>query len=615
MKKSLSIFLTTILLMSLFTSTLIVYAEPSNKCSKRLSTELSNLTFSETTDVVIITKNDPNISKKSKNSTSIFLQKNNEIQSIEEVQQQIQTNRIAAKKSYEKVNAELIEELKIDNVIYASKFAPVIFAKMTKKDIIQISYNSDIQNIYYCEKDVQLEENLSDSANTIRAKTIQSNSMFGYTGDGIKIGVLESKHPNTNFESINNADINLIPNTTSYMDSANGGHATTIATILASQGTSNTSKGIAPDSEYYFSAIEAYNTGNNSIYVAYIMALEDLIDSNVNIISISTGFTFPVPFQGEMLQTTVYNSYTTSINTDAYYITWLIDHYSNVENVSFSIAAGNAGWRGIPFPFLSYNGIVVGNIDDNNNSSITDDTLHFASSHYNEITPEFASKPDLCAPGTNISVNGTNKTYVFDSKTNEWVYKETTGTSFSAPHVAGAIALLCEQSPMLLYTPAAIKAVLTTGVSKNAHYYTPNDRVLTTDENNPANSYIQYGAGIINCLTNATIINNETFDFGYFFATTTNSSSYLDLSGNKNVRISLTFELNTASSNHNTNIDNFDIYLYDSSNNLLASSSTTYNNVEIIDAFIQTSGIYELRIVRPYSTNSDIGYGMAWTQY
>ena len=113
-----------------------------------------------------------------------------------------------------------------------------------------------------------------------------------------------------------------------------------------------------------------------------------------------------------------------------------------------------------------------------------------------------------------------------------------------------------------------------------------------------------------NCMN---IVKNENYDFGYFTPQFSVSNDQIQLNGQKNVRISLAYAINTD--NYNLTLDNFDIYLYNSSGTLVGSSTTTYNNVEIIDVYIPTTGTYTLKIVRTSSTNRTIPMGIAWTQY
>ena len=75
-----------------------------------------------------------------------------------------------------------------------------------------------------------------------------------------------------------------------------------------------------------------------------------------------------------------------------------------------------------------------------------DFVAHFSSR--GPVSP-FYIKPDLVAPGAFINTTDTNKNYSISS-----------GTSFAAPHVAGAAALILQKNSQL--TPEELKSILMT---------------------------------------------------------------------------------------------------------------------------------------------------------
>lgn len=112
---------------------------------------------------------------------------------------------------------------------------------------------------------------------------------------------------------------------------------------------------------------------------------------------------------------------------------------------------------------------------------------------------------------------------------------------------------------------------------------------------------------------------DEAFDFGYFLENTTTGTYTIECTANENVRVSLSF-LNNLLSFGKTNdsfeysLPNLDLFVYDASGNLVGSSITTYNNLEIVDFTAATSGNYTIRINRVSATGEEIYYGIAWLQ-
>jgi minor extracellular serine protease Vpr len=122
---------------------------------------------------------------------------------------------------------------------------------------------------------------------------------------------------------------------------------------------------------------------------------------------------------------------------------------------------------------------------------IDDSSIRFVSTTPNVMTPlsavgpamDFGIKPDLVAVGENI-ISAAQHVSPNGSYYGEGLYYITTGTSSSAPMVAGAAAILAQLHPTL--KPAAIKSILTS---------TANQKV-TVDGGNPAN-ILEMGSGLL----------------------------------------------------------------------------------------------------------------------
>lgn len=502
-------------------------------------------------------------------------------QMMEIVQNLIMAKRSIIKTIYEKQNSKYVDSLGLDTEVeYYSSYAPVLTAKASVKEINSLSRKSDVTNIFLDDYENVMEMDISRSV--VRANTMQNSAMLGYTGEGVNVGIFEAANSGVPDNSLVGLPEEKFE-TEMYYNNRTDDHANIIAMIIAGQGLNGNSVGIAPDASLF----STYSRDGS-----FYERIEWLLQQGVNIINMSFGFE----------ATNIYSMF------DIY-----IDYVAYQANVIFVTSSGNENVLGVTSPGLAYNAITVANIDDKNTKNISDDLLNppvlenneykNGSSYINSLVIHTASKPDISAPGTDI--------YTTE-------YGNQSGTSYAAPHITGLAALLGEQNPMLLYVPAAMKAVLTAGVSPSNHAYVPSQRVVTSDPLNPASSYIQYGAGIANCVGSATIVMNESFDFGYFLENTTTGTYTIECTENENVRVSLSFLKNLLyfdreNRTYSGSLPNLDLFVYDSSGNLVGSSVTTYNNLEIVDFEATYSGNYTVRISRVSETGEKVYYGIAWT--
>jgi serine protease AprX len=155
------------------------------------------------------------------------------------------------------------------------------------------------------------------------------------------------------------------------------------------------------------------------------------------------------------LNSSIAESYHTSPLDAAVEILWF-------NGIVVVVSAGNNGSEALYPPANDPFVITVGATDDKGTSTLTDDILASFSAYGTDQTG--AIKPDLVAPGKNlISIVPKTKNkiwkdhqsnYIGESAANEY-YMRVSGTSFSAPVVSGAVALLLQDEPNL--TPDQVK--------------------------------------------------------------------------------------------------------------------------------------------------------------
>lgn len=236
-----------------------------------------------------------------------------------------------------------------------------------------------------------------------------SNSQF--TGQGIKVGVIESGIPQST--------INLKNGHYTFLHSNATKHAWVVSSIIG--GTT----GIAKDVYFYFASSTGFVDNSNILIDTY----------GVNIINMSFG-------------SLAYGDYT---NRDA-----CLDTIVSNTGCTIVKSAGNRSNDSsdpyyITSPGCSMNAITVGSIDNNMNLSDFSSWL---------VSETFLLKPDVVAPG-GILWDIPNIPNVDDSGN-----RGHSGTSFSAPMVVGTIALLMEEFSNLKVNPALVKSVVQLGAKK-----------------------------------------------------------------------------------------------------------------------------------------------------
>ncbi len=209
------------------------------------------------------------------------------------------------------------------------------------------------------------------------------------------------------------------------------GHGTHIAGIIAGNGmlSKGKYKGLAPDAKLIgVKALRSDGTGTVSHIISGIeWCLENLSKLKIKILNLSIGSAA----QESYLLDPLCRATTTAWN----------------KGLMVCVAAGNSGpgANSIDTPGINPRVITVGNIDDRETLSRDDDQLNKSSGRGPTI--DNYAKPNLVAPGTNITSTWLNSSY-----------KTLTGTSMATPVVSGAIALILEKWPSL--TPDQVKRLI-----------------------------------------------------------------------------------------------------------------------------------------------------------
>jgi serine protease AprX len=463
--------------------------------------------------------------------------------------------------------AEFIaQNLKKDNVIFISKYAPLILVKLEKKDIKKLNSNDLVQDLDLF-VDAKKKDDTAYSIPNINAN--YTRDTLNLKGAGVKVGIVESGYPNKTNSQLSSRSI-----TFDISDSEAASRLSTHATIVTSIIVGNT-QGIAPNASIY--AVGALSRLQD------YQKIEWLIDQGVVVINFSAGYSDGRGTYSDMAK-------------------W-IDHLGNQHNVHFVKSAGNTSISNtlISDPGMAYNAVVVGSMYDHDSSSEpywTDDTLSTFSC-YGETSGGY--KPDLTAPGEGISVAG---------------YTNYSGTSFAAPHVTGVLAQLIGYRTNLTSVNSCLKALIATGTT----HKTSTDYgcySLSPDYSNKEGAGVSDAKGAYNCISGNNYINQQLsvsqFPYQRTFTVPTTA---------RPVRVSLAWlKQNTISAASHPGaavterlLSDLDLEVYAPNGALAAYSISAVNNVELVKFTPTVTGAYTIKVVGYTLQNDTEWISLAWYQ-
>jgi subtilisin family serine protease len=363
---------------------------------------------------------------------------------------------------------------------------------ITEYECINISYNKQFQNQQHKLERVSSQKrstySYGESGNSIDMHQGSYLHLNGYTGEGVSIAILDAGFYRANIlpaftHLYKRGKIkgvkNFIDNKCVYDCHPHGMH---VLSILGAN-IPNEIVGSAPDADYYLLRSENSNTESIVEEFYWTDAAEYADSIGVDIINSSLGYNY-FDNTNKNHKYSDLNGKTTIVSKSA--------SIAAKKGILVVVSAGNEGntdWQYITAPADAINVLTVGSVDKRN-------TLTMFSSF--GPTSDGRIKPDIVAQGLNLVVQN------FDGKTST-----ISGTSFSAPIIAGLAACLWQSSPQLTNTEL-INHIKESGniypFTKNGYGYgTPNFQIAFE----AINKVISDSENMINIKANPMPFNNN----------------------------------------------------------------------------------------------------------
>lgn len=489
----------------------------------------------------------------------------------EEYDKYIMAKRATIAELNTKSNTDFIDKTLLDEtkISYIGTYTSSIIATLNENEIISIAQEESVKQIRIFENAVMYPA-MNYSKSQVKADVVSGSSYnngSGYKGTGIKIGIIEAAcaaydPSNPHLSSIHSSGQLQLVNTVGATTSTVSDHATLVTAIIAGQAytyNGNTYEGIVP---------------NATVYQTYILYTDDFIDALTELISL--GVTVVNYSGGNYLGGNTYTSFDQEV-----------DELINASGITLVAAAGNITSEpntiNVYSPAKAFNTIAVG-------SALTiNDTRYALSAPFNvsdtssyQTAYYLPNKPDVCAPGKNIAIFNNDELLI------------SSGTSLAAPIVTGIVAQIMQAKPTAQLKPTEIKAILFRGTNNAAISSTNN---ISVWEDGLMRQ--KTGLGLVDAKATIDYLTDTrpsaalTANFDISSYTGNWETSPKTYTAGQKLRAVLVFnkpeDISIDSNGYGNDVD---LSFVNSSGDTVAYSISTYNNVEVIEYTITTSGSY-----------------------
>jgi len=375
---------------------------------------------------------------------SVIVQKAKDASSVEE--------RVAS------LGGQVTQDLRIINAFAAEMSASTALQLGKTSGVRWVSLDTVMESTV-CSQCVDTSKLANAYIGAIRADKVWNTSPY-IQGQGIGVAVIDSGiNPNGDLYTnmgVNRQVANVRFNNDYNQNTSDGyGHGTHVSGIIAGDGSESSGKyiGVAPMVNVI--NVKVSNDDGSAMMKNVVAGLQWVLNNknayNIRIVNLS-------------LNSPVAESYNTNPLDAAVEILWF-------NGVVVVVSAGNKGTGAIYPPANDPFVITVGAVDDKGTAIIADDGIANFSAYGRDENG--AVKPDLVAPGTNITARMVNLNMGLAAAHPANIvgnqYFRMSGTSMAAPMVSGAAALLLQDEPGL--TPDQVKYRLKATANKSWNGY------------------------------------------------------------------------------------------------------------------------------------------------